>query len=130
MQRAEFLPSEGLEVSGGSGKPRYVLVAHVCKAVHQVGEWEESTEAKHLRRWQSLSSPYSPIYSSSLCPGRLLCATATYFLMFGLFIVWEKHGSCRELLVFVPSLYSSAVCSSFDTLRVCLPCGAFTILNS
>lgn len=31
--RVEFLPSEGLEVSGESGKPRYVLVARVCTAV-------------------------------------------------------------------------------------------------
>lgn len=33
MPRAEFPPSEELEVSGESGKHRYVLTAHICTAV-------------------------------------------------------------------------------------------------
>lgn len=78
--------------------------------------------------WQCSRDRTLPTAASAVLP----CALGDLLLSFTLSVAWVKQHCCRHLWVFFPSLFScsSAICSSFDTLTVFLPCGAFPVLNS
>lgn len=78
--------------------------------------------------WQCSRDRALPIAASAVLP----CALGDLLLSFSLSVAWVKQHCCRQLWVFLPSLFScsSAIHSSFDTFTVFLLYGAFPVLNS
>lgn len=106
MPRAEFPPSEELEVSGESGKHRYVLTARICTAVffHQFFHGSVKSQKKLKVFFRGLvyqpfgkNEVFADSSGSFLCPCFLAALQLSCLLLFGHLSVLLPHGALPNL---------------------------------
>lgn len=106
MLRVEFPPSEELEVSGESGKHRYVLTARVCTAVFFHQFFHAGVKSQKKLKVFFCGLVYQPFGKNEVfadssgsfyCPCFLAALQLSCLLLFGHLTVFLPHGALPDL---------------------------------